>query len=78
MVRIRLAGNAAGVTALGFGTVTTVEATLESGRWHCPDTRVTCLLNAMRAPWQTFAGARLEFDEAAVVSKILGAEILES
>ena len=55
----------------------TTEATFESGRWACQDTRLEQLLNAMRAPWDTLE-TRHELTEARVVSKVLGAEILES
>lgn len=64
MVKIRLSG--------------TVEATLEAGHWHCADARTKRLLNAMRATWQIVADAQLESSEAAVVSKILGAEIIKA
>lgn len=71
MVKIRLAGTG----LAGTGSVGRVEATLESGQWHCADARLKRLLNAMRAPWQTL---EREWGEAAVVSKLLGAEIIES
>jgi len=53
------------------------EATFDGGRWACQDRRLEQLLNAMRAPWEAL-GPRRELAEARVVSKVLGAEIVES
>ena len=55
------------------------EAVLETGRWACDDARFERLLNAMRAPWEIpQADAQVELSEARVVSKVLGAEIIEA
>ena len=51
-----------------------LEAVLSAGRWACDNERVERLLNAMRAPWD----AQAELSEAQIVSKVLGAEIIEA
>jgi hypothetical protein len=52
------------------------EATLHGGHWQATDSRLESLLNAMRAPWQCEL-ADTDSYEAAVVSKVLGAVIIQ-
>jgi hypothetical protein len=52
------------------------EATLHGGHWQATDRRLESLLNAMRAPRQSELDDTDSF-EAAVVSKILGAVIIQ-
>ena len=49
------------------------EATLSAGRWEAEDDRLELLLNAMLSPW----GATDLLYEAHVVTKVLGAQIVE-
>lgn len=58
----------------------TSEAILEAGRWQANDTRLASLLNAMRRPWykdDRFSAHETDLNEAQVVSKVLGATIVE-
>ena len=50
------------------------EATFEAGRWQTNDSRLEQLLNAMRCPWLCDDA---EMYEANVVTKVLGATIIE-
>lgn len=53
------------------------EATLEHHHWHCENTRVATLLNAMLAPWTAPDNqAEADLKEAKIASKVLGAEII--
>ena len=53
----------------------TSEAVLEAGRWQASDAKLEQLLNAMRRPWDTAPDS--ELSEVQVVSKVLGAQIVE-
>ena len=53
----------------------TSEAILNAGRWQASDARLEQLLNAMRRPWDVSLDS--ELNEVHVVSKVLGAEIIE-
>lgn len=58
----------------------TSEAILNAGRWQAQDSRLEQLLNAMRRPWDVSLNSNVldnDLNEVQVVSKVLGAEIIE-